>query len=101
MVLSPFFNHFIAFTIFLNTVVIAIQTEYRALNVGRDEPLIFSVLDMCCSTIFIVELCLKIGLYRSEYFTNKEWKWNVFDLAVVMFALTEVLAILLRSIFII
>lgn len=74
---SRWFNKFIIAIIILNGVVLGLQT-IKDLSVSSRQLL--DMIDSLCLTIFVLELTLKMVIYRSAFFKQG---WNVFDLLIV------------------
>lgn len=88
----PYFSTFITIVILINALVICIQTEWMANNVGTTEPLIFEVMNMACNIIFIVELGARLYVERCAFFqTGKGFRWKMFDVVIVSVAMLEIL----------
>lgn len=81
LVESSRFQNFIIFVIILNGIVLGLQTS-RDLSQGTMALL--HMVDIACLTVFIVELIMKLSVYRFSFFKEG---WNVFDLFIVVVAL--------------
>ncbi|NHN33801.1 ion transporter [Paenibacillus agricola] len=77
LVSSPKFSNFILFCVFLNAIIIGMQT-YPAINVTYAS--LFNKLDIVFLGVFTIEVILKIFVYRKNYFKDG---WNIFDFIVV------------------
>lgn len=75
------FQNFILAIIVLNAVIMGIMT---ARNLPAGILQILKVLDTACLWIFIVELLLKLAVYRFHFFQRG---WNLFDLVIVLLSL--------------
>lgn len=80
IVQSNKFNVFIIFVIIFNAVILGVDT----MKLPQDMQLIVGMSDDICLYIFIVELTLKIYVYRLDFFKNG---WNVFDFIIVALSL--------------
>lgn len=81
LVESSRFQNFIIFVIVLNGIVLGLQTS-RDLS-DNTMGLLYMV-DHLCLGIFIIELVMKLAVYRLSFFKEG---WNVFDLLIVVVAL--------------
>ncbi len=80
------FQNFILGVILLNAAVLALQTAEE--TVGEFLP-VLAVIDTICLGIFVVELAVKLVVYRFSFFKNG---WNWFDLIVVGISLAPATA---------
>ncbi|MGN7611497.1 ion transporter [Magnetococcales bacterium HHB-1] len=74
------FQHTITFFIILNALVLGLQTRPSHDTLNQ----IYQVLDRLCLLVFVVELLIKIFVYRLKFFRNG---WNLFDFIVVSVSL--------------
>lgn len=81
LVESSRFQNFIIFIIVLNGIILGVQTS-RDLSDGTIALL--NMADKLCLGIFIVEILMKLSVYRFSFFKDG---WNVFDLSIVLVAL--------------
>lgn len=75
------FQNFILVIIALNAAIMGILTVQSLPYVLQQ---ILTILDTACLCIFIVELLLKIAVYRFHFFRSG---WNLFDLVIVLLSL--------------
>lgn len=75
------FHNFIILVIILNGIVLGVETS-RSLDEGTYRLLAF--IDQACLAIFVVELLLKLLVYRLAFFRDG---WNLFDFIIVAIAL--------------
>ena len=75
------FSNFIMAVIIFNAALLGLETSERALEVAG--PLL-TVLDQICLGIFVMEIVLKLLVYRWRFFRDG---WNVFDFVIVGIAL--------------
>merc|ERR1719421_362254 len=85
----PYFDNLIGLLIVFNVVMIGWQADWAATHPWDDTPALFSILDTMFCIVFAIELTLRIVLYRWNFFLSKDWSWNVFDLVVVIMAISE------------
>lgn len=83
------FSGFILVTIIINSIVLGLQTSSQV-NASIGDVL--SVIDTVCLVIFIIEMLLKMVVYRFfGYFRNP---WNVFDFCIILLSILSGLAVL-------
>jgi len=75
------FETFITAVIVINAIGLGLETSPAVMNAAGD---VIRQLDKIAIAIFVVELLLKLFVYRLSFFRNG---WNVFDLAIVSAAL--------------
>ena len=75
------FHNFILGVILLNAAVLALQTAEE--TAGSFLP-VLGVIDTICVVIFVIELAVKLAVYRLKFFRQG---WNWFDLIVVSISL--------------
>lgn len=78
---SSRFQKFIIFVIIFNGIVLGLQTSRELSDATID---FLNLLDGICLAIFIVELLMKLIVYRASFFKEG---WNVFDFLIVAIAL--------------
>lgn len=88
---GSFFQYSTCAAVLLNAALIGACTEYKIRHLRRDEPRIFALLDALFCVVFTVELCCRFVAFGCSMFFTKGWAWNVFDLIVVSFQLSEIL----------
>ena len=74
---SRWFQNFIINIILINGAVLGIQTIE---GLTPSSMLILDMVDKICLTIFVVELSMKLIIYRTSFFKRG---WNIFDLIIV------------------
>ena len=73
LVEARWFQNFIIVVIVFNGVVLGVQTS-RSLS--PETVHLLDRLDQICLAIFVIELLLKLWVYRTRFFKEG---WNVFD----------------------
>lgn len=74
--------------IFVNSIFIAIETQWMATNL--ESPLFVQVMNYFCSLFFFVELIMRMMAYRIEFFTRPGSRgWNIFDLLLVLVSFVD------------
>lgn len=84
VVRSSVFEYGIISCIVLNALTIGIQTDIMARDKLQEPPSEFNVFETIFAIVFTVELVIRIYVYRCRFFFSTGWKWNFFDLSVVM-----------------
>jgi voltage-gated sodium channel len=74
---SRWFQNFIITIILINGAVLGIQTIE---GLTPSSMLILDIVDKICLTVFVVELSMKLVIYRISFFKRG---WNIFDLIIV------------------
>lgn len=78
--------------IFLNAIFIGVSVQY-AVDHPHDQttPLITSV-DYFFLGFYVVELFSKLVAFRLQFFLNEDWRWNSFDLLLVLTGIYDFIA---------
>ncbi len=74
---SHWFQNFIITVILINGAILGIQTIE---GLTPSSMLILDMVDKICLTIFVIELSMKLVIYRTSFFRRG---WNIFDLIIV------------------
>ena len=80
-ILSRLFSNLILFVVFINSVVLGLQTSP---SITESIGPALNIIDKVCLYIFVVEAILKIYFLRIDYFKRG---WNLFDLFIVIISL--------------
>lgn len=83
------FSYFFGLLIVANSICIGLQADFVAHNPGVKVPGYYQILESIFCVIFLVELTMKIIAEGKEFFLEQAWRWNVFDLAVVLLAVAD------------
>jgi len=89
LVEHPYFNHVIGLVILANGLFICIDADFIARNPGKDVPRAYLIIETVFFLIFLIELLLRICVYRWVFCAGEEWRWNWFDALVVVTAAIE------------
>mmetsp|Transcript_45860 Transcript_45860/g.109199 ORF Transcript_45860/g.109199 Transcript_45860/m.109199 type:complete len:828 (+) Transcript_45860:84-2567(+) len=75
----------------IHAVLLGFEADIAAARArdGESQPLWVQFVAFAFSCVFVVEVMLRIFAYGDQYFNVEQWRWNVFDLAVVLLHLTE------------
>lgn len=84
LITSKFWDKFILFVIIINAVCFGLET----LSSFTPYKNIISVVDTTCLIIFVIEISLRLLVFRLGFFTDKaERGWNIFDFTVIAVSL--------------
>mmetsp|Transcript_45151 Transcript_45151/g.98166 ORF Transcript_45151/g.98166 Transcript_45151/m.98166 type:complete len:536 (-) Transcript_45151:118-1725(-) len=97
VVSSGAFDTASAIVIFFSAAVLAVQTEYEAANLDHKVPEVLGHLQNICLAYFVLELCARVGFLRRDFFISSDWRWNIFDLCVVLVSVVDKLLIVLSD----
>eukprot|EP00929_Paragymnodinium_shiwhaense_P063803 TRINITY_DN31923_c0_g1_i1.p1 TRINITY_DN31923_c0_g1~~TRINITY_DN31923_c0_g1_i1.p1 ORF type:complete len:727 (-),score=226.81 TRINITY_DN31923_c0_g1_i1:307-2487(-) len=89
IVVSPRFDYASAFLIILNSIFVGIQTDEAASEPGAEPNKIWRATDAIFCLLFTGELLWRVYVFRLQFFTLPDWKWNVFDTILVVLQLFE------------
>jgi voltage-gated sodium channel len=78
---SSTFQRFIIYVIVFNALILGAQT-FQGLS--TETHALLEGLDRVCLTVFVVELLMKLVVYRAQFFKNG---WNNFDFVIIAVAL--------------
>lgn len=101
-VTSPAFDQISGVLILANTITIGIQTEYMAQNLSEHIPLWLEALDKLLAVCFLIELMVRIRVFRGSFFCNSDGRpqaWNLFDFTLVLLQVVEeMMRIMIRTV---
>jgi len=75
---------------------LSVQSALEGHDAGRQDlkvessPWMMGV-DVVFNAFFVLELLVRFLAYQGEFFVGEEWRWNVFDVAVVSFSVGNLL----------
>jgi len=92
-----YFDRLAGVLILLNACFVYGQADWVAKNPGKDQPAYLKVLESSFFVLFSIELILRVIAYRGEFFWGSEWRWNLFDVAVVATSCVEEILKLMSS----
>ena len=81
---SARFQNFVIAVIVINAITLGLETSATAM--AKAGPLLLA-LDRAALAVFVVEIVLKLIVYRLRFFRSG---WNVFDFAIVAITLAPV-----------
>jgi len=86
------FNFLSGLVILLNAVFMSYESDVvmaKSLRKQQPEDRQLEVIELCFGGFYLIELSLRMSAYRMQFFKNKDWKWNMFDVFMVVFALQD------------
>eukprot|EP00927_Polykrikos_kofoidii_P014793 TRINITY_DN16528_c0_g1_i2.p1 TRINITY_DN16528_c0_g1~~TRINITY_DN16528_c0_g1_i2.p1 ORF type:complete len:773 (+),score=160.79 TRINITY_DN16528_c0_g1_i2:191-2509(+) len=97
---SSKFDNLVGLSIFLNAMVIGVQTEVMARGTTDQVPKEFQVLEYIFGAWFTLELSLRLYSLKLDFFIigGPGWGWNYFDFAVVFAQIMEMFAELWQTV---
>ncbi|CAE8618536.1 unnamed protein product [Polarella glacialis] len=84
-----FSDYLLCGLVLLNSVSIGMQVDYMAGHADEEVPQAYRISEVVFGSLFTVELLSKLCYYRKAFFMSHNWRWNVFDLLVVVLQLME------------
>ncbi|CAE7873500.1 Cacna1c, partial [Symbiodinium sp. KB8] len=84
----PGFDLFFATVVITNSIFIGVEVQENLSNDGSNSVAI-QVIRNVYTVLFTVELILRVGAYRRDFFCASEWKWNWLDVFIVLCSLWE------------
>jgi len=94
LVKSDGFDQFMGVMLILNALVMGIQVNWQAGHLEESDPTVFGWIDKIFCVIFVSELLLRMHVFRTDFYFMEDWKWSVFDTAIVgLQVMEEVMAI--------
>lgn len=92
--IEMFLENGIGVIIVLNGIFIGAQADYQARELSEAVPAIFPLVEIVFCVIFFVELIMRLLMFGRKYFIGPGWRWNWFDLTLVIIQLVEVIGML-------
>jgi hypothetical protein len=75
----------------LNAVYIGALIEYDLNNIGKDAPVWKHICEFSFFAFYLIELTLKLLVFKLSFFTNPDWAWNIFDTLLVISAIYNII----------
>lgn len=91
MVGSQLFDYSVFLGILANSVFLGVQVDWLAQTRSKATPKAFQQTMIAFNIFFIFELSLRICAERIRFFISINWKWNLFDLLIVLVSCIELL----------
>merc|ERR1740121_2169424 len=88
-VTSDVFDYCLAFVLLVNAILISIQVDHQARNFTTEVSPAWRAVGLIFCSIYIVELSLRLWVYKLRFFTEEGWCWNVFDIVIVTLQVAE------------
>eukprot|EP00746_Dinoflagellata_sp_MGD_P136315 gnl/MRDRNA2_/MRDRNA2_70263_c0_seq1.p1 gnl/MRDRNA2_/MRDRNA2_70263_c0~~gnl/MRDRNA2_/MRDRNA2_70263_c0_seq1.p1 ORF type:complete len:615 (+),score=115.77 gnl/MRDRNA2_/MRDRNA2_70263_c0_seq1:81-1925(+) len=86
---STRFNLVVSTLIVCNVVVVALEVDWQARHIGAAKPTLFNLIETGFCMIFLMELALRMMVEGRKFFTDQDWRWNVFDLIMIMLGVVQ------------
>jgi len=86
---TPLFARCIAFCVVLNCVALGMEADSSVRRVQDEKYTIAKTSEPVFCCIFVVEIVLRLSVYGKDFFVCGKWKWNVFDLLLVVLQVIE------------
>jgi len=88
---SPSFHFACAMAIVANAIFIGVQTDISMKHALQrlPDPQWFRAVSQIFVAIFLAEVLLRLGAKHWRFFLGDDWKWNVFDLLLTVYAVAE------------
>ncbi|CAE7661271.1 Cacna1c, partial [Symbiodinium sp. CCMP2456] len=93
----PGFDLFFATVVITNSIFIGVEVQENLSNDGSNSVAV-QVIRNVYTFLFTVELILRVGAYRRDFFCASEWKWNWLDVFIVLCSLWEATVEILSSV---
>lgn len=94
---SQYFEHGVGFLVLLNAVALGLETDFQATHRQLDLPAFLNMSELFFCFLFLLELMLKLFVYRGQFLSMDAWQWNIFDTVVVSMQVLEQVTIWLRA----
>ncbi|CAE7518730.1 CACNA1E [Symbiodinium natans] len=75
--------------ILANAVFILYATDYEMQHLSNPTNAQIRSVDLSLAGFYVVEVLLKLIVHKLFFFWNSEWRWNIFDFSLVLFAIVE------------
>jgi len=92
--MSRAFHLLTAMLILTNSVLIGVEVQYTTRN---GDTANFWVIQLVFSSLFLIEMVLRLGAEGLLFFQSELWAWNCFDLFLVLLSMLELLIDLVSS----
>merc|ERR1712137_800995 len=89
---SPNLSNVMSAIICLNAILIGVEVQYEALSdtsTQVQQVVFFQVMEVLTTLAFTAELLLHLYAQGTFFFYSREWRWNVFDMLVVVQSLAD------------
>lgn len=89
---SHYFETLCASVIISNAVIIAAHSEWARKNLSEHTNSTYEVMDLAFTCFYTIELLMRVAWYKCSFFVAYHWKWNWFDLLLVISAINDQLS---------
>jgi len=89
-VTSSEFNAISTIVILLNAGFIGFSVQYAIDHVGDPPNKTIMYIEWAFYAFYFLELVLKLAVFRRYFFIDLDWRWNLFDLFLVVMAMYDV-----------
>lgn len=89
LVFSRYFDILSTVVILSNAVLMGVGLDYAVSHLGDPIPRTFELLETAFAIFYLLEVGLRIAVHKYYYFVNKDWRWNWFDLLIVVCAIFD------------
>jgi len=83
LVTSSRFELAMCMIILVNALTLGAQTDYMATHQSNVVPEAFAYIETCLCFVFVIELVLRLIVFKWRFFVRTGWQWNIFDCLVV------------------
>merc|ERR1719424_852428 len=91
MIYSWWFEYLFFALIFINAVMMGVESDYSAAHPLEGTPVHFEVIEMIFCTVFTLEVMLRVFVSRMGFFVGPGIYLNLVDLAIVVLQVTMLL----------
>jgi len=93
---SHHFELFFAVTIISNAMYMGVEVDFT--SPGQDTPVEFTVIRSVYTTLFTVELILRLLAQGCHFFRSEQWGWNCLDMLIVSSSVIETFLEIIRHV---
>lgn len=98
MVSSKHFTNVTSLVILANAVTMGVSTDYQTGHLTDPPPKAIQLLEAAFTCFYVLEVALRAIAQRFDFCKGREWRWNLFDLVIVLCAVVEQIQdLILRS----
>jgi len=82
--------------ILLNSMFIGFTTNWAVQHLEEQTNHFLVAIEISFQVFYVVELALRMGVWRYAFFSGKEFAWNIFDLVLVLSGAFDIFALFLQ-----
>lgn len=75
--------------IMANAITIGFSADYSMKHIGEPPNQTLEDLELVWSAFYFAELLMRVWVHRLDYIFSNEWKWNLFDMVLVVLAIND------------